>query len=83
MLLTKKGDLYDCWGEIKLQNSKVKKFKNNQTLRDGSKIEKYTRVEYGRVIGLGSICMAEAITSKGEKVLLSLGKNTKSEVKDH
>ena len=51
-------------------------------MRDGSKIEKYTRVEYSRVIGLGAVYMAEAITSKGEKVILSLGQNSRESVKD-
>ena len=45
----------------------------NSSLSDGSKIIRFTRLEMSRVDKLATIVFAEAVTTKGEHVIVSIG----------
>ena len=46
---------------------------SKSTLSDGSTIERFTRLELSRILKKATIVFAEAITSKGERVIVSTG----------
>lgn len=79
-ILTRDGDIYEglCAKEAKqvlgldLGRTHVRKMKKSE-LRDGSTILKFTRIEIGRITGKTTIVFAEALTSKGESVIVSCG----------
>ena len=46
---------------------------SKSTLSDGSTIERFTRLELSQILKSATIVFAEAITSKGERVIVSTG----------